>query len=151
MRLIGWDQSSEETVEELLEDKLLSSNIIYVITHGFENSIDTPWLAEMKDAILETTPGCTVILLDWGNGASIGILHYPQASANTLTGGAWLAEYLTYIRKKISSSALKIHAIGHSLGAHLLGVAGRTSQAINRISGLDPAGILSIYLIFSAG
>jgi len=38
------------------------------------------------------------------------------------------------------SSNIEIWGIGHSLGAHLMGKAGRTSKIFNRITGLDPAG-----------
>lgn len=35
---------------------------------------------------------------------------------------------------------MEIWGVGHSLGAHLMGQAGRKSKVFTRITGLDPAG-----------
>ena len=53
--------------------------------------------------------------------------------------GRWLGDFLAALREACPSIAT--YGIGHSLGAHLMGVAGRTSKSLDRITGLDPAGV----------
>ncbi|XP_054732199.1 vitellogenin-1 [Anastrepha obliqua] len=67
---------------------------------------------------------------------------YKWSALNTEEIGAYIAKGLTHLVKVIPLK--NIHLIGHSLGAHIMGTAGRTftkltGLQIPRITGLDPA------------
>ncbi len=83
-----------------------------------------------------------VILVGWGVGAkpSWTPTHiYKQAAANTATIGNFVGKMAQKI--KSNHPNVKIYGIGFSLGAHVMGFAGRTSSgSFDRITGLDPAG-----------
>jgi len=51
----------------------------------------------------------------------------------------WLYPYVKAV-KDVAKTDLYVYGIAHSLGAHLLGLAGRYSRSFDRITGLDPAG-----------
>lgn len=127
-------------------DLLLAKNCLdrcerfVMIAHGFQSDKNTAWLHELKDTILQCDNRLkqTVAILGWEGGADIGLLRYSQAAANALETGRWLGEFLTAFREKLPKIAT--YGVGHSLGSHLMGVAGRTSKALDRITGLDPAG-----------
>lgn len=74
----------------------------------------------------------SVITVDWGSGSGF---PYSQASANTRVVGAEIARLLNFLRANAGVSLDKIHLIGHSLGAHIAGYAGRRVRNINRITG----------------
>ncbi|XP_070562322.1 phospholipase A1-like [Ptychodera flava] len=63
---------------------------------------------------------------------------YHTAAATTQSVGEWLGNVARKIKEE--KPEIKIQGVGHSLGAHLLGKAGRSSGAFSRITGLDPAG-----------
>ncbi|XP_070562305.1 phospholipase A1 VesT1.02-like [Ptychodera flava] len=63
---------------------------------------------------------------------------YRRAAATTQTVGAWLGEISAVIKRR--HPQIQIRGVGHSLGAHVLGKAGRESRVFSRITGLDPAG-----------
>ncbi|XP_070564507.1 phospholipase A1-like [Ptychodera flava] len=69
--------------------------------------------------------------IDW-------LFLYHTAAATTQTVGKWLGDVAGKIKER--QSTIVIQGVGHSLGAHLLGKAGRSSGAFSRITGLDPAG-----------
>lgn len=128
----------------LLLDKgclLNGSRRLAVITHGFRSNKDAGWLHQVKDAILavDSDPH-DVAILGWGEGATVSFLKYAQAAANALETGRWLGQMMAEVKARCPQ--LQIYGIGHSLGAHLMGVAGRSSnKAFDRITGLDPAGV----------
>jgi hypothetical protein len=65
--------------------------------------------------------------------------------------GERVAEMIEFlISLKVVEGPSKVHLVGHSLGAHVMGVAGYEIQmsnkslgSVDRISGLDPAGLFS--------
>lgn len=93
----------------------------------------------MKNAILEDRKVEIVVLVGWSHEATQTRTKksYKQATQNLLTVGDWLATWICQFK----DMGYYTHGIGHSLGAHLLGRAGRMSgNRLDRISGLDPAG-----------
>ena len=65
---------------QLIKNNGISKLVLAV--HGYMNSLDTEWLQELKDAILETEPNIAVMVLGWGQ-LITEALSYPQAAANT--------------------------------------------------------------------
>ena len=111
------------------------------IVHGFNNNIDASWMKEMKDAVFSKKSDHVVALVGWGLGAKMDWTMpghcYKQAVGNTLTMGRWLANHIMAYK----DIGYRTYAIGHSLGSHVVGIAGRNSQGkLDRITGLDPAG-----------
>uniref|UniRef100_A0A8D2PZ14 Triacylglycerol lipase n=1 Tax=Zosterops lateralis melanops TaxID=1220523 RepID=A0A8D2PZ14_ZOSLA len=82
------------------------------------------------------------ILTDWRGGSS-GL--YTDAVNNVRVVGAELEYLVNFLEKEYGYSPANIHFIGHSLGAHVAGEAGRRKPGIGRITGLDPAGPLFQY------
>lgn len=124
-----------------------------LVTHGFGSSnksvegVKDAWLAGRKG-----TKPTRVIILDWKESADgtrhsvwVNINWYRSAAKNALGVGTSLGECLAKLVGK-GLDPNKIHLVGHSLGAHLVGKAGREftkktrGQKVGRVTGLDPAG-----------
>jgi len=79
--------------------------------------------------------------------AAAALALYPVVIPNVPIVGCRVANFTRFLGVDPS----KVHIVGHSLGAHVAGVAGQEVQnqqrgaKINRITGLDPAGPLEIY------
>jgi hypothetical protein len=86
----------------------------------------------MKDELLKIE-NVNVIIVDWQGGAALP--NYLAAQANARTVGTKIGDFLT---NNLINTNL-IHCIGHSLGAHACGFAGKRI-ILARITGLDPAG-----------
>lgn len=133
-----FDSNPREVALALLNGGFLDSARLVLITHGFHNNFDTDWLHSYKDDILNRTAANkgqehTVAILGWGGGADLLVFRYRQAASNVMTVGHWLANYTRAISEV--KRGLLIYGIGHSLGAHVMGVAGRESKALSRITG----------------
>ncbi|XP_030309094.1 pancreatic lipase-related protein 2 [Calypte anna] len=111
------------------------------IIHGHLAGADLPWITSMCKLMLPTED-VNCILTDWTGGSS-GL--YTEAVNNVRVVGAELAYLVTLLEKDYGYSPENIHFIGHSLGAHAAGEAGRRKPGIGRITGLDPAGPLFQY------
>ncbi|KAJ6225148.1 hypothetical protein RDWZM_003693 [Blomia tropicalis] len=136
------NSNAKEFASNLLQKGYLDSNRLVLITHGFHNNFDTDWLHQYKDLILNASAinkyDHTVAILGWGNGSDILVFRYRQAASNVIPVGNWLGAFTKAIYDL--QPKLSIYGIGHSLGAHVMGIAGRTSKVFTRITGLDPAG-----------
>ncbi|CAG9819198.1 unnamed protein product [Phaedon cochleariae] len=114
---------------------------IYLITHGYVESGYRDWIGWMARALL-AREDCNVIVIDWEGGSEP---PYGQAVANIRLVGAIAAHLLAEIAQYTGGLKLDhVHAIGHSLGAHLFGYTGYTLQkefnlTLGRITGMDPA------------
>uniref|UniRef100_A0A8C3MZ47 Triacylglycerol lipase n=1 Tax=Geospiza parvula TaxID=87175 RepID=A0A8C3MZ47_GEOPR len=106
------------------------------IIHGFGSTGKTGWVVEMCLLLLEVE-NINCIAVDWKEGAKG---TYVSAVNNIRVLGAEVAYFIATLQKMFGYSPYEIHLIGHSLGAHTAGEAGRRIRGIRRITGLDPAG-----------
>ena len=155
VRMIGQHLNGNANREETKRQQQQKPQRLIILTHGFLSTKQVSWLHQLKDAILasksEKYHRQLVMILGWGGGANIGLRQYPQAAANGLEVGRWLGAILRELRQVYpvadgssgsGPGGLATYAVGHSLGAHLLGAAGRScGGALDRITGLDPAGV----------
>lgn len=111
----------------------------YVVTHGFLDNSGAQWVQQMRQNLELQDPNANIISINWPSGTSV--LDYFDVVNNTVAVGNAIAQYL---RDK-GADPTKTQLIGHSLGAHISGIAGDvydrlTGNAIDTIVGLDPAG-----------
>ena len=80
-----------------------------------------------------------VIIVDWKIPASDP--NYFNSAFNTQIVGSMIAYFINTL-KSLGVKLKDIHLVGHSLGAHVCGFAGKsfTNDKIGHITGLDPAG-----------
>jgi pancreatic triacylglycerol lipase len=78
-----------------------------------------------------------VFIVRWGGGSAF---PYAQATANTRLVGLEVAYMLKTLVSSFGAKMSDMHLIGHSLGSHVAGYAGKNVTALGRITGLDPAG-----------
>ncbi|XP_031367475.1 pancreatic triacylglycerol lipase-like isoform X2 [Apis dorsata] len=115
-------------------------NNLYLIVHGFLDNGDKTWVMRtMKELLVKED--CNVIIVNWIAGAGP---PYTQAVANTRLIGAMTARLVYQLIEIGGINPLKMHCIGHSLGAHTCGYIGYTLRKrykynLGRITGLDPA------------
>ncbi|XP_014664199.1 PREDICTED: LOW QUALITY PROTEIN: inactive pancreatic lipase-related protein 1-like [Priapulus caudatus] len=132
------DVNMEHSISASYWDKL---NPTKILVHGFQSSGTSQWLQDMRDKLL-LDDDYNVIVVDWKEGASAGLLHidYSQSVANTRVVGAQIAQLVHLLTGSYGASASDFHIIGHSLGAHIGGYAGERIPNLARISVLDPTG-----------
>ena len=113
----------------------------YVLTHGWrvENGqTESNWV-ELADSIHDVAPDANVVFMDWG--ALGNTPNYAQAANSVARVGRRLGKFLA----NQTLEATTTQVIGHSLGAHVSGIAGDiyddlTGLSVGTIVGLDPAG-----------
>ncbi|KAG6441558.1 hypothetical protein O3G_MSEX001916 [Manduca sexta] len=112
---------------------------IVVVVHGWGGDYSSEINPAMKDAYLNKS-SVNMIIVDWNQEAS---KDYISAVSSVPSVGRNLARFLAYLNAATGASYTKMHLIGFSLGAHVVGNAGRyLNGRVARITGLDPAGPL---------
>ncbi|XP_035715141.1 uncharacterized protein LOC110859139 isoform X2 [Folsomia candida] len=123
---------------------------LIIITHGFNSNAEKSWVKEIQNRILHHHRNYIVARLDWNNGCNYWTLKYGLSAANCLEVGRLLGEMIVSIREAFTQQNISSYfwGIGHSLGSHLMGAAGRYCRSsheppilMDRITGLDPAGV----------
>jgi len=128
--------------------------LLVVLIHGF-NSKKSAWAASMSEKILsgDKRDNLGILTVDWRRGAGMKgwwdfdvVSAYNRAAANTRYIGAVTQRFIRDLEKK-QDSKVRVHCIGHSLGAQACGFLGNeieqeTKEKMWRITGLDPAGPL---------
>ncbi|XP_044732684.1 phospholipase A1 VesT1.02-like [Chrysoperla carnea] len=115
-----------------------STNPTKILIHGFWNSGRSQFCQQVKDTYLNNGQ-YNVIVVDWG--ALAKPPFYYTASSNTRFVGDIVAQLVDNLVQKAGMNLDDLHIIGHSLGAHTAGIAGKhiKSGQLKRITGLDPA------------
>ncbi|XP_007518517.1 pancreatic lipase-related protein 2 [Erinaceus europaeus] len=106
------------------------------IIHGFIDKGEESWLTDMcKNMFKVEQVNC--ICVDWSQGSRT---EYTQAVHNIRVVGAEIAFLVQQLSTQLGYSLEDVHLIGHSLGSHAAGEAGRRLGGhVGRITGLDPA------------
>ncbi|KAF2895402.1 hypothetical protein ILUMI_10771, partial [Ignelater luminosus] len=112
-----------------------------ILIHGWGGNANVYYIRLIKDAYLKKRD-YNIISVNFPKYAET---NYPRARCNTPIVGRIISEFICDISNKMNIKHL--HIIGHSLGAHVAGVAGnetrqKCNRRIGRITGLDPAGPL---------
>lgn len=107
-----------------------------VIIHGWLGSMLFTVYSDMRDAFLRKED-CNVVIFDWSKSNG----EFKKSVLNARLVGNMLGDILSYIYDTFDH----IHLIGHGIGAHLAGFAGKTIQSytegkskIGRITAMDP-------------
>ncbi|XP_045470697.1 pancreatic lipase-related protein 2-like [Harmonia axyridis] len=107
-----------------------------IIIHGFMSSIKQEVFTLNKDAFLKTGD-YNVIGMDW---SALCEFEYLSAMRGAQIASQYLVEMVEWLVMQ-GVSLKDMHLVGHSLGAHVAGMAGSKlrSGKVSRITGLDPA------------
>uniref|UniRef100_UPI00398E8F70 pancreatic lipase-related protein 2-like n=1 Tax=Pristiophorus japonicus TaxID=55135 RepID=UPI00398E8F70 len=142
-RLLLWTRRNTATFQEITginPSTIKDSNFdrtkkTRFIVHGYIDKGEESWLSDMcKEMFKIEDVNC--ICVDWVRGSRT---LYDQAANNIRVVGAEMAYFIDVLEKQFDYSRSEVHIIGHSLGAHAAGEAGRRIPGIGRITGLDPA------------
>ncbi|XP_013140293.1 PREDICTED: pancreatic triacylglycerol lipase-like [Papilio polytes] len=138
---------ASQQYEELIMDDTSSittsnfnaSNPTAVIVHGWTGDKDSNINIALRGAF--TMIGdYNVIVLDWSRVAD---KDYITSVEGVPRVGRYLGKFLSFLTSVTNVSISTLHLVGHSLGAHVVGNAGKElGGRIGRITGLDPAGPL---------
>ncbi|XP_043836108.1 pancreatic triacylglycerol lipase-like [Dromiciops gliroides] len=127
---------STEDLETIESSNFNKNRKTRFIIHGFIDKGEENWLSNMCRNFFQVEE-VNCICVDWRKGSRT---EYTQASHNIRVVGAEVAYLVDALKNKFEYSLDDVHIIGHSLGSHAAGEAGRRSNGlIGRITGLDPA------------
>nr|XP_042906578.1 pancreatic lipase-related protein 2 isoform X1 [Parasteatoda tepidariorum]XP_042906579.1 pancreatic lipase-related protein 2 isoform X2 [Parasteatoda tepidariorum] len=110
------------------------------ILHGYLGG-NAQWPIDIKNALIEKEK-CNVFIVDW---SGLDGKWYGTAMDNMRRVGEEVGVFIKRLKGLISGfDPKKVHIVGHSLGAHASGYAGKWVKdqgfKVGRITGLDPAG-----------
>lgn len=108
------------------------NNRVILVTHSFGGNAD--WIYNLRNALLDVEKQ-VVAVVEWNVGQTedtTGFLllpiDYKQATANCLAVGEWLGQVATWLE---NAGARYLWGIGHGLGAHLMGMAGKVGKEVS--------------------
>ncbi|XP_018026135.1 pancreatic lipase-related protein 2 [Hyalella azteca] len=114
---------------------------VYLITHGYRSNGSSSWAKLLTGELMRANSSNNVVVVNWSKGANV---DYAQSVANIRVVARQLAFLINSLQVIQGIPSHSFHLIGHSLGAHVCGIAGtylkqRYGTTIQRITGLDPA------------
>ncbi|XP_026741662.1 pancreatic triacylglycerol lipase-like isoform X1 [Trichoplusia ni] len=128
------------TATHRLTRLMVQAQTIVILIHGFMESSDG-WMVQSIAPEMLKKPNTQLFALD---GRKIINIEYFRSSTYVRFMGDILGEFLSDVIRD-GQDPTRIYIIGHSLGSHIAGVAGKrvqelTGEQIGRITALDPAG-----------
>ncbi|XP_068628258.1 pancreatic triacylglycerol lipase-like [Battus philenor] len=108
-----------------------------VLVHGWNGNGNSEMNTLITSAFL-AVQDVNVIVVDW---RSLANSNYISAANGVPGVGQFLGNFLTWLINTGGGNWNNVHLVGFSLGAHVVGNAGRTAGGRpRRVTGLDPAG-----------
>jgi len=109
------------------------------VSHGWNNHFNSPVNQVIRAAVLRNN-NVNLFVIDWSRPAN---QFYTTARNAVPVMGRLVGEFINRMMSTFNLRPANFDLVGHSLGAHLVGVAGKNIQGLaNSIVGLDPAGPL---------
>ncbi|XP_013107020.1 phospholipase A1 VesT1.02 [Stomoxys calcitrans] len=108
------------------------------VIHGWQNNYQSDVNIDVRSALL-ATGSYNVFCVDWSSAAET--LNYASARYDVPTVGQMVANFIDFLNSSGGMSFTTLNLIGHSLGAHVSGYAGKLVKRgrVHTIYGLDPA------------
>lgn len=122
----------------LKNSKFNKANPTRFIIHGWNNNYNSDVNTELRAAFF-SKGAHNVISVDWSSMAQTA--NYASAVANVPDTGKTVASFIDFLFTSGGMSFSTLQVVGHSLGAHVSGFAGKNVKKgkIFQITGLDPA------------
>lgn len=126
-------------IQSLRKSNFNSSHPTRIIVHGFCSCHRSQFCIDVRTKLFAHNQLCNVITVDWPGGKSI--IDYWAARRRIVPVSKILARFIDFLHFEGDLKLQDLYLIGHSLGAHLAGLAGKqvTTGKVNTIVGLDPA------------
>ncbi|XP_054081755.1 phospholipase A1-like [Zeugodacus cucurbitae] len=122
-------------VRALNDSQFNPNHETYFIIHGWLNN-GYSYMCKILAAAVLARNNINVFIVDWGKRAMNGDYRFAAMSVEPI--GGIVADFMNFLCRVF---AVEIYVIGHSLGAHVAGFAGKKFDCgtIKTIWGLDPA------------
>lgn len=136
------NQKQKNWIQTFVNDENILTKIdpekpLAILTHGWLDNSTCLWEKELVYDWLKYDD-TNICVVDW---QYFGLMEYTIAAKNTRTVGNYLSDFLKSVSKLTGIPYGKMTLTGHSMGAHVIGIAGGNLDGkIGKIFGLDPAG-----------
>ncbi|XP_066247592.1 phospholipase A1-like [Euwallacea similis] len=109
------------------------------IIHGWHNTYQSSFPTKLGDAYLKEVD-VNLVIVNWDD---IAASLYVHASSSVGPIGQYTGQFIKNISAAYKYALNKVSIVGHSLGAHIAGFAGKETEGkLHSITGLDTAGPL---------
>ena len=142
----GWKAAEVDSALEAAQFDASKPTVVY--THGYTQTIQRPWLRSVRQNFDQLQSGdqpaqFNLMLFDWSD---YGQRAYGTSVSYVPYLGKLLAEFIDdHLSRRHNYSASRVHLVGYSLSAHIVGQTGRRLRALKnplgQITALDPTGI----------
>ncbi|GAB0095681.1 hypothetical protein DMENIID0001_110900 [Sergentomyia squamirostris] len=108
------------------------------IVHGWISDSDSE-VNKLIQSAYHTRGDFNVFIVDWSSGA---MGEYTHCAYRVEDVGKTVADFIIFVYRETGIELLDVTVIGHSLGAHIAGIAGRNAGKVGKIGavvGLDAA------------
>jgi len=125
-----------DTWEEMIE-KFNPDLDTKILVHGWKSSTQSNSIQSIRGAYAQRGK-VNVFAINWRDQADN--IYYLKPARYTVQVGRAVAKLIDLLVEEKNANSNRIHLIGHSLGAHIMGYAGSYAKyRVGRITGLDPA------------
>ncbi|XP_053614892.1 uncharacterized protein LOC128677802 [Plodia interpunctella] len=119
------------------QTNFISNRRTIVLIHGWREDALADFNTVVIPALL-AAEDLNIIAVDWSEGAAS--INYRTVIANTISSGAAVADFISWLNQASGANLSQYHVIGHGFGGHQAGIVGRNLQGgVGYITGLDPA------------